>query len=49
MAMTNVDILVYLGIFFTCVVGTLLSIALWRALKILGYVERILSYADHVR
>lgn len=49
MALTNVDILVYLGIFFTLVVGTLLSIVLWRVLNILGYAQRILAYADHVR
>ena len=49
MSLTNVDVLVYLGIFFTTVVGTLLSVALWRVLKILGYAQRILAYADHVR
>ena len=49
MPFSNVDILVYLGIFFLLVVGTLLSIALWRVLNILRYAERILSYADHVR
>lgn len=49
MALTNVDVLVYLGIFFTAVVGTLLSVVLWRVLKILGYAQRILAYADHVR
>lgn len=49
MNLSNVDILVYLGIFFTLVVGTLLSIVLWRLLGILGYVRRILAYADHVR
>lgn len=49
MELTNVDVLVYLGIFFTAVVGTLLSVVLWRVLKILGYAQRILAYADHVR
>jgi hypothetical protein len=49
MPFSNVDILVYLGIFFTLVVGTLLSVVLWRVLKILGYAQRILAYADHVR
>lgn len=49
MELTNVDILVYAGIFFTVVVGTLLSVVLWRVLKILGYAQRILAYADHVR
>lgn len=46
---SNVDVLVYLGIFFIAVVGTLLSIVLWRVLKILGYARAILAYADHVR
>jgi hypothetical protein len=46
---TNVDLLVYLGILFTTVVGVLLTAVLWRAFHILGYAERILSYADHVR
>jgi hypothetical protein len=49
MLISNVDVLVYLGIFFTLVVGTLLSIVLWRVLKILGYAQAILAYVDHVR
>lgn len=49
MPFTNVDLLVYLGILFTTVVGTLLTVVLWRVLKILGYAQRILAYADHVR
>jgi hypothetical protein len=47
--MTNVDILVYLAIFFTVVVGSLAAGVLYRAFKILGYAERIMSYVDHVR
>lgn len=49
MPFSNVDLLVYLGILFTTVVGTLLTVVLWRVLKILGYAQRILAYADHVR
>ena len=49
MPFNNVDLLVYLGILFTTVVGTLLTVVLWRVLKILGYAQRILAYADHVR
>ncbi len=45
----NVDILVYVSTFFVVVVGTLLSVTLWRVLNILGYVERTLAYVDHVR
>lgn len=49
MPFSNVDLLVYLGILFTTVVGTLLTVVLWRVLKILGYAQRIFAYADHVR
>lgn len=42
-------ILDYILIFFFIVIGILLSGVLYRAYIILGKVEKIMDYADHVR
>lgn len=49
MVIDNLDILIYVSIFFVIIVGTLLAMVLWRAFTILSYAERVMGYVDHVR
>lgn len=47
--MEPITILIYLSIAFLCIIWTLLSIILYRVVRILNKVDRVLNYIDHVR
>lgn len=47
--MTAQDVLLYSEIFFVISVGIALSAVLWRGFFIMGRVQKILNYVEHVQ
>lgn len=47
--MEPITILIYIAIVFSVIIGTLLSLVLFRLLRILTKADHVLDYIDHVR
>lgn len=47
--MEPINILIYLSIFFLVITGPLAILVLFRLARILGRLDRVTEYVDHVR
>lgn len=46
--MEPITILIYLSIVFVCIIGTLLSIILFRLVRVFNKIDRIITYGEHI-